>query len=115
MKKLISKIFHTNRVIDNHRIKKVLFIKLFAIGDCLNSTPALRALRKGLPNTQIDVRVGAWSEAVFRNNPHQSKQQDGLLSMVLSFLIIETPLRDLLYSFVVYQQEQFHRIFQIYK
>ena len=70
MKRLISKICRSSKAIDKHKLKKVLFIKLFAIGDCLNSTPALRALRKGLPDAEIDVLVGSWSEAVFQNNPH---------------------------------------------
>jgi heptosyltransferase-2 len=69
MKKLLSKICRSRKAIDPGRLNKILFIKLFAIGDCLNSTPALRALRKALPDAQIDVMVGDWSEAVFRNNP----------------------------------------------
>jgi len=72
MKRLLSRICHSQKTIDPGRLNKILFIKLFAIGDCLNSTPALRSLRRGFPEAQIDIMVGAWSEAVFRNNPHLS-------------------------------------------
>ncbi len=73
MKSIISKICRSSKPIDRTNLKKILFVKLFAIGDCLNSTPALRALRKGLPEAQIDVMVGSWSSSVFRNNPHLDK------------------------------------------
>ncbi|MDP8239311.1 MAG: glycosyltransferase family 9 protein [Candidatus Hatepunaea meridiana] len=73
MKKTISNIFRYRTPVDKGRLNKVLFVKLFAIGDCLNATPTLRALRKGLPNAHIDVLVGRWSAAVFRNNPYLNK------------------------------------------
>jgi len=70
MKKIISNIFRYRTPVDKVRLSKVLFVKLFAIGDCLNATPALRALRKGVPDARIDVLVGRWSAAVFRSNPY---------------------------------------------
>ncbi len=73
MKSIVSKICRSAKPIDRASLKKILFVKLFAIGDCLNTTPALRALRKGLPEAQIDVMVGSWSSSVFRNNPHLDK------------------------------------------
>ena len=68
MKSVIRKINQSRRIIHKDGLRRVLFVKLFAIGDCLNATPALRALRKGLPEVRIDVLVGSWSHQVFLNN-----------------------------------------------
>lgn len=70
MKQIIRKLNLKRQPVDVKNIRKLLFVKLFAIGDCLNATPALRALRKGIPGIDIDVLVGTWSAAVFRNNPN---------------------------------------------
>lgn len=69
MKSVIRKINQSRRLIHKDGLRRVLFVKLFAIGDCLNATPALRALRKGLPEARIDVLVGSWSHQVFLNHP----------------------------------------------
>lgn len=73
IKRIIPSFTRSKERINLSRLERVLFIKLFAIGDCLNSTPALRALRKAAPSAQIDVLVGRWSSPVFRGNPHLNR------------------------------------------
>ena len=48
--------------------KKILVIRLDHIGDVLLTTPAIRALRRKWPDSEIDVVVGPWSELILRNN-----------------------------------------------
>ena len=52
---------------------KILFIKYAAIGDVLNATPAIRALRKRFPSAQIDCLVGKWSHAALKDNPNLTR------------------------------------------
>ena len=49
--------------------KKILFVKMFSIGDVLNSTPALRALRERFQESKIIALAGKWSSEVLHNNP----------------------------------------------
>lgn len=49
---------------------RILFIKYAAIGDVLNATPALRALRSRYPEARIECLVGTWSAAVLEHNPN---------------------------------------------
>lgn len=51
-------------------IKKIAVIKSGAIGDVLMTTPMLRALRKGMPKTEIVYIVGRQSASVLENNPN---------------------------------------------
>ncbi|MBL7074510.1 glycosyltransferase family 9 protein [candidate division KSB1 bacterium] len=59
-----------DRNIDLSTIKKILIMKLFAIGDVLNATPAIRNLRKLFPHAEISMLIGEWSAGVVRGNPH---------------------------------------------
>lgn len=70
LKSTIRKANFSGSEINPAGLRKILFVKLFAIGDCLNATPALRALKNSLPDTDVDVLTGKWSAPVFRNNPH---------------------------------------------
>lgn len=49
---------------------KILFIKYAAIGDVLNATPAIRALRHRYPEARIDCLIGEWSAQVLESNPY---------------------------------------------
>ncbi|MDD2542188.1 MAG: glycosyltransferase family 9 protein [Desulfuromonadaceae bacterium] len=49
----------------------ILIIKPGAIGDLLHISPALRALKKHLPDAQIDIMVGSLAtKCLFEHNPH---------------------------------------------
>lgn len=50
---------------------KILILALSGIGDALMFTPALRLLKQGLPESQIDVLVMfGGAKEIFRNNPN---------------------------------------------
>jgi len=70
IEKIIKKINFSGSEIKTDGLRKILFVKLFAIGDCLNATPALRILKNSLPQADIDMLVGDWSASVFQNNPN---------------------------------------------
>src|SRR5580765_1245826 len=46
--------------IDWHKVKRVLVVKLRSIGDTVLSTPSLIALRRFLPDAQIDILLEDW-------------------------------------------------------
>ncbi|MBX0328207.1 glycosyltransferase family 9 protein [Oscillochloris sp. ZM17-4] len=50
-------------------IRRVLVIKPDALGDALLATPALRALRQGLPDARIAGAVGPWSRVIWAGSP----------------------------------------------
>ena len=50
-------------------IRRVLVLKPDALGDLLLATPALRALRQGLPDARITGLVGPWSRVIWAGNP----------------------------------------------
>lgn len=54
---------------DYECIKKVLLVRTDGIGDALNSTPAISALRKTYPNAQISVVVRQYGSDIFSHNP----------------------------------------------
>ncbi len=47
-------------MIDWQKVNRVLFIRLRSIGDTVLATPSLIALRKFLPNAQIDILLENW-------------------------------------------------------
>jgi lipopolysaccharide heptosyltransferase II len=49
---------------------KVLLIKTHAIGDVLLTTPAIRAISNGLPDSEITFLTGEWSSQAIETNPH---------------------------------------------
>lgn len=50
--------------------QRILLIRPDHLGDLLFATPALRLLRKNLPDAYIACLVGPWGKAVLRDNPH---------------------------------------------
>ncbi|MEO8286946.1 MAG: glycosyltransferase family 9 protein [Chloroflexota bacterium] len=50
-------------------LKRVVVVKPCCMGDVLMSTPAIAALRRALPNSQIDIAVGGWSKQAVAHNP----------------------------------------------
>lgn len=55
---------------DLTKVKRVLIIRARAIGDVILTTPMIRALRKALPNAEIDFLVEPFAEAALTGNPN---------------------------------------------
>lgn len=55
---------------DWSKVRKVLLVRLRSIGDTVLSTPSLFALRRFLPEAQIDILVEDWVAPVLDNHPH---------------------------------------------
>ncbi|MCM8780074.1 MAG: glycosyltransferase family 9 protein [Candidatus Omnitrophica bacterium] len=49
---------------------KILIIQPYGIGDCLFTTPLIRAIKKQLPVEYIDVILGSRTKEVLENNPN---------------------------------------------
>ena len=54
---------------ENNNIKKILIIRLSALGDAIHTLPLANALRKRYPNIQIDWIVEDKAEKFISNNP----------------------------------------------
>ena len=54
-------------------MKKILIINTFGIGDCLFSTPLVRAIKNRYSDTKITYICNKRSYDIIRNNPHVSK------------------------------------------
>src|SRR5688572_26620997 len=57
---------------DWSKVGKVLLVRLRSIGDTVLSTPSLFALRRFLPNAEIDILVEDWVAPVLDDHPHAS-------------------------------------------
>jgi heptosyltransferase-3 len=55
---------------DWSKVRKVLLVRLRSIGDTVLSTPSLFALRRFLPEAEIDILVEDWVAPVLDNHPH---------------------------------------------
>lgn len=53
-----------------NNVNKILFIRLRFIGDCLLTTPAIRALRKNFPKARISYLAESESAKVLTSNQH---------------------------------------------
>ena len=51
-------------------VRKVLVVRLRSIGDTVLATPSLFALKRFLPNAQVDILVEDWVAPVLSNHPH---------------------------------------------
>ena len=51
-------------------VRKVLVVRLRSIGDTVLATPSLFALKRFLPNAQVDIIVEDWVAPVLDNHPH---------------------------------------------
>lgn len=54
--------------IDPASWRRLLVVKMFAMGDVLNATPVFRALRRALPGCRIELVVGKWSAPAVAGN-----------------------------------------------
>jgi ADP-heptose:LPS heptosyltransferase len=55
---------------DLAKVKRVLIIRARAIGDVILTTPMIRAIRKSLPNAEIDYLVEPFAEPALSGNPN---------------------------------------------
>jgi heptosyltransferase-2 len=58
------------RQIDFKNIKRLLIRSANWIGDAVMTTPAVRTIRKGFPNTRISILAKPWVAPVFENSEH---------------------------------------------
>src|SRR5438093_10012998 len=56
-------------VVDLARVRRVLVVRHRAAGDLLLTTPALRALRAGLPSAAIDILVSRGTGSILHGSP----------------------------------------------
>ena len=55
---------------DWREVRKILIVRLRSIGDTVLSTPAIFALKRFLPNVEVDILVEDWVAPVLANHPH---------------------------------------------
>src|SRR5215207_6548278 len=55
---------------DWSEVRKVLLVRLRSIGDTVLATPSLFALKRFLPNVEVDVLVEDWVAPLLNNHPH---------------------------------------------
>jgi heptosyltransferase II len=55
---------------DSDRISKILFIRTDRIGDMVVSTPALRAIKKGLPHARLTVLASRSNAPLLQHDPY---------------------------------------------
>jgi heptosyltransferase-3 len=55
---------------DWSKVRKVLLVRLRSIGDTVLSTPSLFAMRRFLPEAEIDILVEDWVAPVLDDHPH---------------------------------------------
>ena len=58
---------------DWHDVRKVLLVRLRSIGDTVLATPSLFALKRFLPNAEIDILVEDWVAPVLDHHPHVNR------------------------------------------
>jgi len=54
-------------------VRKVLIVRLRSIGDTVLATPSIFALKRFLPNVEVDILVEDWVAPVLANHPHVNK------------------------------------------
>jgi predicted lipopolysaccharide heptosyltransferase III len=54
-------------------VRKILIVRLRSIGDTVLSTPSIFALKRFLPNVEVDILVEDWVAPVLANHPHVNK------------------------------------------
>lgn len=69
VKKSIFALFKPNIPVDIKKIRKILIIKLFAIGEMLMSTPLIHSIRKTFPEADIHILTGKYIAEILKDNP----------------------------------------------
>ena len=69
---------------DWDEVRKILLVRLRSIGDTVLATPSLFALKRFLPNVQVDILVEDWVAPLLNNHPHVDNvvvlERGGLMS-----------------------------------
>jgi len=58
---------------DWQQVRKILVIRLRSIGDTVLATPSLFALKRFLPNAEVDILVEDWVAPLLDEHPHVNK------------------------------------------
>src|SRR5215213_8360448 len=58
---------------DWETVRRVLLVRLRSIGDTVLATPSLFALKRFLPEAEIDILVEDWVAPLLTNHPHVNK------------------------------------------
>src|SRR5918996_946344 len=87
---------------DWSKVRKVLLVRLRSIGDTVLSTPSLYALRRFLPNAQIDILVEDWVAPVLDDHPHANNvvvlERAGMISRARAARQIRSTGYDVVYN-----------------
>lgn len=88
-----------------HKIKRLIIRSTNWIGDAIMTTPAMGALRRALPQTEITILSKPWAAAVFENSPHADRifiyQSDGRHKGLLGKMRLAKDLRGLAFDAAV--------------
>ena len=78
--------FKINKDFDKNKIKNILIIKLWALGDSIVVLPLIDALKKGFPNAKIDVLAHKKNKVVFEGQKNINKIIDfGAINIMKNF------------------------------
>lgn len=98
-------VFFQGVSVTRHDVKprKILVVRLKAIGDVIMASPVLRSLRKAFPDAEIHALTRSASEPMLRHNPHLNRvllypEKGASLGGMLSFF---RSIRDSHYDWVV--------------
>src|SRR5688500_14705090 len=58
---------------DWREVRKILLVRLRSIGDTVLATPSLFALKRFLPNVEVDILVEDWVAPLLDAHPHVDK------------------------------------------
>lgn len=87
---------------DWSKVRRVLLVRLRSIGDTVLSTPSLFALRRFLPDAEIDILVEDWVAPVLEAHPHVDNvvvlERGGLVSRARAARQIRSSDYDVVYN-----------------
>ena len=91
-------------------LKKILVVKLGAIGDVLMTTPSLKKLKEQYPHTSLHYLVGQWSQAVVKNHPCVDR-----LWVVNESWFYKKNVMKLFYLFVLLLRQRYDRVYLLHR
>src|SRR5262249_44617284 len=87
---------------DWERVRRVLVVRLRSIGDTVLATPSLFALKRFLPEAQIDILVEDWVAPLLDNHPHVNNvvvlERGGLVNRIEAAREIRAARYDVVYN-----------------
>ena len=104
-------------ILSENEIKKILIIRLSALGDAIHTLPMANAIRKHFPNIQLDWIVEDKAEKFIVNNPlinnvyvlpkKQWKKDKNKIKVIKEFLSIVKSIKEQKYDVVIDTQQLF--------